>query len=130
MAGTEPSSMEWKDTGILHRAGQVMAQEMLEEAANGGTPAVARRRRVRAAGLDVIEEGGDRVRVERLQRQRREVPVVALCDELEQQLQRISVGTNGVGACPPLARQILDEERLNEREQLTTGCPRHCGGRA
>jgi hypothetical protein len=63
-----------------------MAQEMLEEAANGGTPAVPRRRRVRAAGLYVIEEGGDRVRVESLQSERREVPVIALCDELKQQL--------------------------------------------
>jgi len=77
-----------------------MAQEMLEEAANGGTRAVARRRRVRAAGLDVIEEGGDRVRVENLERQLRQVPAIALCDELKQQLQGISVGTNGVGACP------------------------------
>jgi len=103
---------------------------MLEEAADGGTPAVARRCRVRAAGLDVIEKVSDRVRVESLEHQRREVSVKALCDELEQQLQRISVGTNGVGACPSLSRQILDEERFDEREQLTAGRPRHCGGRA
>jgi hypothetical protein len=127
-----PGLLGWngKDTGILHRAGQVIAQQMLEEAADGGTPAVARRCRVRAAGLDVIEEDSDRVRVESLDHQCREVPVMALCDEFEQQLQRISVGTNSVGACPSLARQILDEERFDEREQLTAGRPRHCGGRA
>ena len=118
MAVAGPSWMEWQGHGNT------------AEAADGGTPAVARRCRVRATRLDVIEKGSDRVRVESLEHQRREVSVKALCDELEQQLQRISVGTNGVGACPSLARQILDEERFDEREQLTAGRPRHCGGRA
>ena len=78
----------------------------------------------------MIEEGSNRVRVESLDHQRRELPVMVLRDELEQQLQRISVGTNSVGACPSLARQILDKERFDEREQLAAGRPRHCGGRA
>jgi hypothetical protein len=56
---------------------------MLEETANGGAPAVARRGRVRPAALDVIEEAGDRVRVEIIDHQSGDVSTIALSGELE-----------------------------------------------
>ena len=49
---------------VLLRVRQIVAEQMLEEAADRGAPAVARGGRVRALGLDVIEEVRDRVGVQ------------------------------------------------------------------
>ncbi len=76
---------------------------MFEEAAEGGAPAVARGRRIRAVSFDVIEEGDDRVRVQVLESQRRDISALAVCRELEQKLHRIAVGSNRMRACPTLA---------------------------
>jgi hypothetical protein len=68
----------------LQGALQVVAQEVPEEAAQRGAPAVAGRGRVGAAGLEVVEEGRHGVGVQVAQLQRGDVPVP--CQEPEQGL--------------------------------------------
>src|ERR1019366_352838 len=103
--------------------------EMLEEAAEGGAPAIAGCGGVRSVGLDVIKEASDRVGVQIAERQRCDITAIPLCGELEQELQRIPIGANRVQARSALAWQILDEEGFDEREQLPRRGLAHCGGR-
>src|SRR5260370_11310249 len=103
---------------------------MFEEAAEGGAPAVARGRRIRAVSFDVIEEGDDRVRVQVLEGQRRDISALAVCRELEQKLHRIAVGSNRMRACPTLAGQIFEEERFDARQQRPWCGSAHRGGQA
>jgi hypothetical protein len=49
-----------QNSRVLLRVDQIIADQMLEKAADGGAPAVAGGGRVLALGLDVIEEARDR----------------------------------------------------------------------
>ena len=49
---------------VLQRVGQIMADEVLEKAAEGRTPAIARGGRVRSVGLDMIKESCNRFGVQ------------------------------------------------------------------
>ena len=110
--------------------GQIVADEMLEEAAEGSAPAIAGGGGVRAVDLDVIEEASDRVDVEVTGLQRCDLSASAMCGELEQELERIPIGADRMSAGPALARQIVDEEGLDEREQLLWRPFAQRGGRA
>jgi len=77
---------------------------MLDEAAEGGTPAIAGGGRVRAVDLDVIEEAGDRVDVDVVEAQQRDLSASAMGDELEQELERVPVGADRMSARPALTR--------------------------
>jgi hypothetical protein len=87
-----------------------------EEASDGGASAVAGHGRVQALGLEVIEEACDRVGVQVGKLQRGDTAPPTLCDELEQELERIPVGAHRMHARAALARQILGEERLDQGE--------------
>lgn len=102
---------------------------MFEEAADCGASTVAGGRRVLTSGFDVIEEARDCVGIQIAQFQRGDTTTQALRDKLEQKLQRIPVGTHRVHACAALARQILDEERLDQREQCSRRDRAHRGRR-
>jgi hypothetical protein len=84
--------------------GQIIAQKMSEEAAEGGASAIAGCGRVRSVGLDVIEEAGDRIGVQIAESQRCNIPTIATCNKLEEELQHVSVGTHGMHASAALAR--------------------------
>lgn len=108
---------------------QIVTDEVLEEAADGGTAAVTCDGRVGPVGLDVIEEVTDRLGVEVAQFERGDAPTRALRNELEQQLQSVPVGADRMYAGAALTRQILAEERFDEGEQRSRGSVAHCGRR-
>ena len=63
-----PLGRNRRHSRVLQRVGQIMADEVLEKAAEGRTPAIARGGRVRSVGLDMIKESCNRFGVRNLQR--------------------------------------------------------------
>jgi transposase len=112
-------------THVLQRVRQVIAQQVLEEAADRCPAAVARGWRVRPFELDVIEEARHRVGVEIAQLQGGDASAALVGDELEQQRQCVSVSADGVNAGASLPWQVLGEVRFDLREQTARGCAAH-----
>ena len=73
------------------------------------------RGRVAALGLEVVEEGEHQGRVEVVERQRRGRPSGALLGVAEQQLERVAVARDRLGAGATLRDEALLEEVLQER---------------
>jgi hypothetical protein len=99
----------------------ITSQDVLEEAADGCAPAIARRGPIRALTLDVIEEVSDRVRVQMRQLEGSDAAMTLLRYELQKKLQCIPIRSDSMCARTSLMGQILGKEGLNQREQRPMG---------
>jgi len=108
---------------------QVIAQEMLEKAANRGPTAVSGCDRVGTFGLDMIEKSGNPVGIEIIKSQRGDGATLMLRDKLQQEFERIAVRADRMGARASLAWQICSEERLHQGEQCLASRIAHRGWR-
>jgi hypothetical protein len=97
----------------LQRVLQVVADEMLEESSDGGPPTVAGCRRVGSRRFDVVKEAGHNVGVQMLELEVGDLASTPLCSKDQQELQRIAVSPDGMGARATLLRQIFSEERFH-----------------
>ena len=123
--------------GLLRRDGQhphvllgvrqVVAQQVLEESAYRGAPAIARGGGVRPCCLDVIQDAGHRVGIEIVQLQAGDAPAALFSDERQQQRQRVAVGAHRVHAGTSLPRQVLGEVRPQVSEQAARSRTAHDG---
>ena len=73
-----------------------MTQQVLEESVDGGEPAVARGRRASSHGLKMIQEGQYHLGTKIVQAQYGDRPMRVLSCELEEEPERVAVGTDGV----------------------------------
>ena len=92
-----------------------------EQGANRGQPDVAGPRAVAALVLQVVEERGDRVRVQVVPVQLRRADSCASLDEAEQEAERVAVGGDGARAGLALAGEPVGEERLQGRRDQGHG---------
>ena len=83
-----------------------------------GEAAVARRGVVSAAGLEMVQEGEVVLGMEVVEAHAVDLATHAVSEEKEEKPHRIAVGPQGVRARSAHARQMLTEERLQERGEV------------
>ena len=88
-----------------------------KERADGSEPRIARACRIAPILLDVVQEGGDKGRVDVCEKQVGRRLAQALLGEAKEKPEAVAVGGNGVGARLPLALEALDEECLEQGRQ-------------
>jgi hypothetical protein len=106
-----------QDLAILSSTRDVVPQKMLNEAAEGSQTAVPCHSRVAPFRLDMVQEGEHRFRLNVVQLQVRDHLTLLGGQVLKEELQRIAVCANRVGAGPASGLQIAEEEALGQREQ-------------
>ncbi|MER9745660.1 hypothetical protein NKJ24_31770 [Mesorhizobium sp. M0187] len=96
---------------------KVVAQKVLEEAAQRGTAAVACGGGIGPCGLEMIQKRSDHIGVEIVQPERGDLAVLTLGRKQQQQLERIAIGADRVRARAALTGQIGGEEGFDEGEE-------------
>ena len=96
---------------------EVVAQQVLEEAAQCGAATVACGCGVGPFGLKMIKKCGNHAGVEIIQTERGYPAVLTLGCEQQQHLKCIAIGADRMRARAALTRQIAGEEGLDEGEK-------------
>jgi hypothetical protein len=106
-----------QDALVLLRARQVVAQEVFDEASDGGKAAVPGRRHVAALHFDVVEECEHLVDDDIVEHKPANWSPDPLRHEQEEEAQRVAIGSDRVRAGAAGATQMMGKVRLNQSEQ-------------
>ena len=93
-----------------------MAYQVFEEAADRCEPIVAAGRRVGPLDLKMHKEGRDRLHMKIVELQVRHGAPLSVRQEAKEQPQRVTIGTYRVGTRSAETREMITEERLDERQ--------------
>jgi hypothetical protein len=103
---------------ILRRMRQIVAHQVLEEAADGRKTIIAADCAVGALGFQMGQERFDCLNIQVGERQVGHRTFSAVSQEAEQQTQCVAIGAHRVRTRPAHALQVIAEERFDQRQQL------------
>jgi hypothetical protein len=106
-----------ENASILTCSRNILPQQMLYKTAHGRQPAVSGGSGVPTSRFDMIQEREHRVGSDIIEGQISHGLALLICDEQVEEFERVSVRSDGMGACSACVPQIVLEKTFGQAEQ-------------